>query len=337
MTRHLAILASGSALALTAGAAAAQDLTISLWGGSYAEEFRRAVVEPFEQAHGVSIALETGRSGERLARLMATRARGTDLVYFTDYQMAELANRGLLQPVGAGTLDNQDDLLDFARDPFGGDLCPAFTVAAVGLAYNSELTQAPTSWNDLFDSEAPAAIGFPDINISYGPLLLLMIAQMDGAEPGDIDAGFARIRAARDDLQLFSGREVLDAINQGDVALAPHLNLFVQPDDSVPLRFAYPQEGGLGVLNLACITTGSANPELAAQFIDFHLSREVQQAMLQAQGEASVRLDVEVPATAGASAISADEMSRLHFFDVHNILENRAEWIDRWQEEVIAR
>ena len=68
-------LATGSLLVLSASLASAQDLTISLWGGSYAEEFRRLIVEPFEKEYGVKVALDTGLSGERLAKLMATRGR----------------------------------------------------------------------------------------------------------------------------------------------------------------------------------------------------------------------------------------------------------------------
>lgn len=337
MSNRLMILASCSGLSLLAASTAvAQDLTISVWGGGYAEEFRRTIVEPFEAEHGVSVTLETGLSGERLARLMATGGRGTDLVYFTDYQMAELAGRGLLQPVDPASLTNLDSLADFARDPLGDGLCPAFTVAAVGLAYNSELTDAPTSWDVLFQDEPPGRKGFPDINISYGPLLIAMVSEMEGGSLENTDPGFEKIAGAKDGLQIFTGREILDSINQADVPVAPHLNIFVRRDESVPLRFAFPQEGGLGVLNLVCMTAGSQNTELAQQFVDFHLSHDVQAAMLVSQGEGSVRTDVEVPAGTGFSLISAEDMANLRFFDVGEIVGRRSGWIERWQEEVIA-
>src|SRR5690606_35457925 len=127
-----------------------------------------------------------------------------------------------------------------------------------------------------------------------------------------------------------------DAINQGDVSLAPHLNIFVRRDESVPLRFTFPQEGGLGVLNLACVTANSQNVELPQKFIDFHLSKQVQEAMLLSQGEGTVRTDVEMPEDSIYSLISPEDMAKLRFFDVNKIVENRDEWIARWQEEVIA-
>jgi putative spermidine/putrescine transport system substrate-binding protein len=337
MKTKLVAIASVSLLALSSGAAVAQDLTISLWGGGYAEEFRKIIVEPFEKQHNVKVTLDTGLSGERLAKLMATGGRGTDLVYFTDYQMAELAKRGLLQPVDKKALTNMDALQDFAKDPFGDGSCPAFTVAAVGLAYNSQLMkEAPTSWKQVVDADLPGKKGFPDINISYGPLTLGMISQLEGGSLEDMDPGFAKIASVKKNLQIFTGREILDAINQGDVPLAPHLNIMVRKDDSVPLRFTFPQEGGLGVLNLVCMIKGSEKSELAQQFIDFHLSKEIQSEMLVKQGEGTVRTDVETPSESKYNLISAENLARLKFFNVNTIVSNRADWISRWQEEVIA-
>jgi len=329
-------LATGSLLVLSASLASAQDLTISLWGGSYAEEFRRLIVEPFEKEYGVKVALDTGLSGERLAKLMATRGRGTDIVYFTDYQMAELAGRGLLQPVDAAALTNLDGVYDFAKDPLGDGLCPAFTVAAVGLAYNSEKAEKPTSWGDIFRDDIAGKKAFPDINISYGPLVVVQTAEMNGGGLDNVDTAFEKIASVKDNLQIFTGREILDSINQGDVAMAPHLNIFVKHDESVPLRFTFPEEGGLGVLNVACVTAATENKELAEKFINFHLSKEVQEAMLNGQGEGTVRKDVALPESSSYTLISPEDMEKLRFFDVKKIVENRPEWIERWQEEVIA-
>jgi putative spermidine/putrescine transport system substrate-binding protein len=338
MKKGCTATALGGLIALSSGFVSAQELTVSLWGGGYAEEFRKTIVEPFEKQYGAKVKLDTGLSGERLAKLMATSARGTDIVYFTDYQMAELAGRGLLQPTAPGSLPNVEGIYDFAKDPLGGGLCPAFTVAAVGLAYNSQLMEtAPTSWGDLFRADLKGKKGFPDINISYGPLTLAKIAQMEGGGIDNMDPGFAKVASEKSNLQIFTGREILESINQGDVSVAPHLNIFIKQDKSVPLRFTYPKEGGLGVLNLACVVKGSANANLAQKFIDFHLSRDIQSKMLVGQGEGTVRPDVEQPESSAYSLIPAAEMKKLNFYNVKTIVKNRPEWIERWQEEVIAR
>jgi putative spermidine/putrescine transport system substrate-binding protein len=323
---------------LLAAPASAQELTISIWGGSYAEEFRRHVVEPFEEAYGVEVQLDGGLASERLSKLMVTRGRGVDLVYLTDHQMAEASQRGLLQPIDPGNFENLDALYDFARDPLGGGLCPAFTVAGVGLAYNKDHFETPpSSWADLWSDDLEARAGYTDMTVSYGPLLLVMVAELNGGGIDNVDPAFEKLAEIKGDLQIFTRREILDSINQGDASLAPHLNIFVTRDESVPLRFAWPEEGGLGVLNLACVTSSSENPELAQKFIDFHLSQEIQAAMLEAQGETPVRPDVEIPDDLDFNVIAPEEVEKLRFYDTRTIVENRAEWLERWQEEILAR
>ena len=58
--------------------------------------------------------------------------------------------------------------------------------------------------------------------------------------------------------------------------------------------------------------------------------------MLVNQGEGTVRKDVELPEDSNFSLIAPDDLEKLRFFDVSKIIENREDWIARWQEEVIA-
>lgn len=323
---------------LTAQSAEAEELTISIWGGGYAEEFKKNVVEPFEKETGATVNVAGGLSSERLAKLMATRGRGTDLIYLTDYQMAELKKRNLLQPIDPTKLPNLSQLYDFARDPLGGNTCPAFTVAGVGLAYNKDhFAEPPQSWKDLFRTDLKGKAGYVDMNVSYGPLMLVETARLFGGGIDDIDPAFKKVKESRDHLQFFTRREILDAINQGDVSLAPHLNIFVTKDESVPLRFTWPKEGGLGVLNLACIVKGTEVSDLAQKFIDFHLSKQAQEAMANAQGETPVNKTAKVPENTAFNIISPSDVENLIFFDIDKIAADRADWLKRWQEEIIAQ
>lgn len=318
--------------------AAAEELTISIWGGKYADIFKKEVAEPFEKATGATVRVDAGLSSERLSKLMATRGRGTDIIYLTDYQMAEANARGLLQPIDPAKVPNLAGIRDFAKDPLGGSLCPAFTVAGVGIAYNKDqFPQPPQSWKDLFRTDLKGKTGYVDMNVSYGPLMLIEVADLFGGSIDKVDPAFAKLKSVKDRLQFFSRREILDAINQGDVSLAPHLNIFVTKDDSVPLRFTWPQEGGLGVLNLVCVVKGSKNADLAQKFINYHLSKDVQQAMLTEQGETPVIKVASIPEDSKFNIIPAAALDKLRFFDVKKIVENRDAWLKRWQEEILAR
>jgi spermidine/putrescine-binding protein len=128
------------------GACAAEKLTISVWGGSYGETWKKEVVEPFIAKTGIEVTLDTGPASQRLSKLIAARG-GADLVLLTDHQMAVAKQRGLFEPVNPANVPNLNDLHDFAKDPLKGGLCPANVLIAVGIAYNqNQLAAPPKSW-----------------------------------------------------------------------------------------------------------------------------------------------------------------------------------------------
>ena len=150
------------ALAATATMAASTSsfsgtLTISIWGGGYGAMWKKHAAMPFEKKTGHKVVIDGGRSSERLSKLIATKGRGTDLIFLTDYQMAIANEKGLLTPVNASNVKSIGELYDFAKDPLGGGLCPAITVIGAGLAYNkAHFKSPPTSWNVLFRKDLKA-------------------------------------------------------------------------------------------------------------------------------------------------------------------------------------
>lgn len=333
-------LATTAGLALTAlgSVASAQDLTISIYGGGYAEDLKKTIIEPFEEKYGVTVAMESGSSSDRMAKMIATKGRGTDLMYIVDYQMADLKQRGILQPVEPGSITAMDDLEDWAKDPLGDGMCPAFTVNAVGLSYSTALETPPTSWADLMKPVDGLKTGFPDMSISYGPFVMSEVAGLNGGGIEDLDPGIAAVKDILPSLQIYTrGSQALEAIHQGEMSMAPNLNIFVSKDADAPSAFVYPEEGAIGLLNLVCVVKGSANAELAQKLIDFHLSHDIQQELLNLYGEATVRTDVETPTDANPTVIPPEQYGKLHFLDANKVYEARPALMDKWQEEVIAQ
>ena len=316
------------------------DLTISLWGGGYGERFTEHLIKPFEEANGVEIAVDGGRSSERLSKLIATKGRGVDLVFLSDFQMYEAYSRGLIENITPENVPNRDNLHDFARDPMGGDSCPAFVVLGAGFAYNTDefADTPPSSWNDLLRTDLKGKAGYPDIGISYATLLAIQMAELNGGGIDDISAGFDALNAGRENLQFYASREVLESVVRGDVSLAPQLNIFVKKEDGVPMDFAWPKEGGLGVLNLMCVVKGSENAELAEKFINYMLSDDTQSKILNTQGETPVSTNVDMSGAADMprNVLTLEDIGNLNFWDMKTIAENKSAWVELWQETVIA-
>ena len=222
----------------------------------------------------------------------------------------------------------------------GGNSCPAFVVLGAGLAYNTDefADKPPTSWNDLLSDKLNGKAGYPDIGISYATLLAIKMAELNGGSIDNVAAGFNALNASRDNLQFYASREILESVVRGDVSLAPQLNIFVKKEDGVPMDFAWPDEGGLGVLNLMCVLKGSKNAALAEKFINYMLSDEVQNKLLDEQGETPVSANVDMSNAASmpGNILTIDQIDKLNFWDIKKVAESKAGWVELWQETVIA-
>jgi putative spermidine/putrescine transport system substrate-binding protein len=331
-------LATSALLALFAtGAIAAEKLTISVWGGSYGETWKKEVVDPFAAKTGVEVTLDMGPASQRLSKLLAARG-GADLVLLTDHQMAVAKQRGLFEPVDPAGIPNLADLHDFAKDPLRGGLCPANVLIAVGIAYNrNHLGTPPKSWKVLFQRDLPAATALMDMAFSVAPSVLVHLAEMHGGGIDNIEPGLKAMADMKDRARFFKLFEVLDWINRGEVSAAPMLNIFVKDDPRVPLAFTFPEDGLIGVVNMGCVVKGAANRKNAHLFLNHYLSAEMQAKAAATFGETPVNKLAKIPTGIPYRLVPVERMSSMKFYDPDLIARNLPKWNDLFQERIVAR
>ena len=339
-TPNRLFVAAGLALCLTTsstGGAFAADLTISLWGGTYAENWKRDVLDPFVAETGLDVQLDLGRASERLAKLQATGGDGIDLIFLTDHQMAVAKSRDLLEPVDASAIPNMDNLYDFARDPLGDGTCPAVTLLGVGLAYNKDMFEtAPNSWLVLEKDDLKAPVAFMDMPYSVAPAVLTRLSELKGGSIDDVSAGFD-LMAANKDARIFTLFEVIDWINRDEVSVAPMLNIFARKDPNLKMNFTFPDDGTLGVVNMACLVKGSPNKDAAQRFLDYYLSAEVQKKQAEETGETPVVKGIELPEDSVYNFVPTASIDDLIVYDPNTISKNLGDWMERFQDDVATR
>ena len=179
--------------ALACGAALAQDktLVINSFGGAYEEAHRQCIITPFEQETGAKVSITTAYSADAFAQLRAQKeAPQYDVIHFSGGQEIVGAAEGLLAPIDAAKVPNMGDLYDFAKANVAKGEGPAYSIAAIGLLYNSERSpKAPSSWKDLTDPAFSEHLVITDISNGYGMLGFLMLNRVLGGDLGNIQPG----------------------------------------------------------------------------------------------------------------------------------------------------
>lgn len=331
-------MALGIAMAGTFGAAAeAKTLTISWWGYN-GDKLNANVIEPFKKICGCDIVFETGNNADRLNKLKLRSGKGVDVIYLTDsFSQIGIAD-GLFQKVDPAKLPNLADLYDLAKDPQGG-YGPAYTIGRVGIVYDSAKVNPPiTSWNDLWRADLKGAVTLPGITTTAGPMVVLQAGKHAKSDAfASADKAFEAIGALKTNVakNYNTGSEMVNLVSTGEakVAVTQDFTLASLKAAVPTMTWAQLTDGDIATLNTVNIPKGSENVELAHQFINFILSKDVQQIEAEQGVDAPVSTKVQLtPDQAKIWTYGADMISKLNRLDYVKLNQAKSDWIDRWNE-----
>jgi putative spermidine/putrescine transport system substrate-binding protein len=342
MNTRLATSVLGIA-ALSASTALAQDNTIVInsFGGAYEEAHRECVIDPFEQETGATVEIVTAYSADAFAQIRAQReAPQYDVIHFSGGQEIVGAQEGLLAPIDEAALSNAGDLYDFAKANLAGGEGPAYSIAAIGLLYNSELVPSePTSWADLMDPEFGERLVLTDISNVYGLLGFLMINQVAGGDLDNIQPGLDAISDMLDAgaIVVSTSPEIQQEFAQNEALVAPYASdyAFTLREAGLPAVFQQGTEGTPASYITANLVANRPNEELALRFIDITISAEAQQCFAEAlrytPTNATTELSDEVAADVAYGEEAVGDLIR---FDPTVIEANRPTWVDQWNRTI---
>ena len=118
MQMRNAVVGAVAFCAAFAASASAQELNVAIFGGSFADNVRTCVAEPFTRATGTRVNFVLGNSVQNAARLRATRGRPDVDVAYMDLQVVVQAKaEGLLDQIDPARLTNLADIYPSAVDP----------------------------------------------------------------------------------------------------------------------------------------------------------------------------------------------------------------------------
>lgn len=310
------------------------------------EQFQEAVVDPFTEATGIEVEVETGSNADRLSQLQLTGGEdpGVDVMLISDYYAALAQQDDLFQPVDPEQVPALEDIADFAKED--AYLGPAYSYQLNGTMYaTDELTpEQAADWDLYGDPQYAGRLALPDISVTAGQLTVSGVAATYGDGPYDIDTALDTMGGwAPGILQFYSSStEVTNLLSQGEIVAADALSGFATDliASGEPIGWTPPATGAYMATNRVMIPTGAAHVDEAHQFIDYLLGVEAQTASAEIVGDLPVNPGAEIPDTITdvVGDVAGDPIAAgYETLDPAELVSTRSEWVDRFAREVTAQ
>lgn len=342
MLRKAAIFVVVVTLLVSTIAFSASKVNVSTWGFNL-DLLDKNISEPFQKEFGISIVRDLGNNSVRFTKLTTQKRNPViDVVQFADYYAALGMEDDLFEPIDVSKLNNYKELYDFAKDPIGGNYAIAYAVSGYAIVYRTDLIEEPiTSWKDFWREDLAGHISLPNITITQGPSFMMHINKIFGAPEDDtsLDVAFEKLSEIKDDVVTFYSRssELLNLFQMGEIWAAPVARYswgqFL--DTGLPVAWVEPEEGSLGFFSTISLIKDAKNKDEAYAYIDFLLSKEVQEAEAMDLVDSPVNKNVTVPEEkAQFLTVGAEQANSLIFYDLSTIVKNRDAWLEKWNNEI---
>ena len=280
MKKHLTLLA---ALALTTSPLAAQDLTVTSFGGAYGAAQKEHMLDPFMEATGANLLFEDYGGG--VAEMKAQVEAGNiqwDVVDIEVIDLERACAEGYLEVIDQSTLPPGDD-----GTPASEDFIPAALASECGVgnivwsivfATNTNDGAGPKTVTELFDTETfPGKRGLrkrPQVNMEWA-LIADGVAQEDVYEMLSTQEGqaraFAKLDTIKDDIVWYdSWSQAPVLLNDGGAQMVQSANgrIFAAiQDEGAPFEIVW--DSHIYDLDVWAIMKGTPNKEKAMEFIRF--------------------------------------------------------------------
>lgn len=313
------------------------ELVVTSFGGDWEEAYIEAVVEPFEQETGASVELTTLYSADAMTQVTAQAdSPQIDVVHFSGGQEAIAAEEGLISPIDADALTNAPDLAAGVADSLEEGQGPAMQVVPMGIIYHTEeVSEAPTSWEDVLDEEYAGHVAFTDLTNAYGMQTMLAINEELGGSLEDVTPGMEAIGErvnSGDGIVVATSPDLQAAFAQRNVWIAPYAQdyAYTLEEAGVPVDFTVPESGTTVSYVTANLVEGRENQAAATALIDYSLRVDAQETFVEDMRYSPVNTSVTIPDDLEDSILAADSLDSVERVDPHAIDENEGQWMDTW-------
>lgn len=315
------------------------EVTVAMYGGTFADNTKKCYVEPFEKKYNAKVNVVIGASTDQLAKLRAQKNDPQLDVAYMDWDIAVQArSEGLIDKLDRQKIPNIAVVHDILLDKEGYLLGHFFS--ATGIAYNTKYVKdPPKSWKDIWDPKYKGKIALSDITGTAGYHSLIMISKAFGGDINNLSPGFEALKKLKGGIVTFFHHPdmLISLVERGEVWIATWYadRTGAAYSKGVPIAFAFPQEGAVGIRGCFTIAKGCKNKDLAEKYINMALTPECQKCFAESQSVGPANKNVKIdPEIAKNLVYGRERIEKLYFPDSKYVSEHRGEWTERWNKEI---
>lgn len=332
------LIGLGCLAGLTTASHAAETIKLMTWGGHWLDIFR-PVAEKFEKETGIKVefVVQSG-SSDGLNKLIAQRANPQVDVWTSIQSTVQSATEAkLLAELDPGKIPNMKALDASLVSPTGA----AIWLSPRGIFYRKDKTPFEIKeWEDLWDSRLKGKVG-ATFKLDRGNFLI-MAALINGGDESNIDKGFEKVMALKDNLHAVysTDPESIKLLETEEIAVAgwgilPNVYRHLGPDSKY--AFVMPAPRFLATIPVSVVKGRGDDQQAAAEkFVDYMLKPESQTIMTSIAGTLPANPDAEVPEKL-KTVIPELPVKKVYDVDWSVVNKNYSEWEDRWAREIQSR
>lgn len=333
----LAGLMGAGIMGLPRVAAAAEELVITTYGGSWEKFWRATLLPAFTAKTKISPKLDIGLGRTYMSTMRAAGVGKSPygVVMTNEIYASVLRAEGQFQKLDRQLIPNYTDLYPIATAAADGWGVVGL-ISPIGIGYRTDLVKTPPkSWKDLWTNpEFKGRLGLYSIQNTAGKMMLMLASKMYGGDIHNIDVGFKKLAELGKVMQTDFNMSTM--MSTGEVVVAPFDfgEIARLRNQGLPVDCITPEEGLLMWDQTFSIPMGAPSA-VAHAYIDFILSPEGQTVLMKEFFVSPVNRKVVVPdALKKDIPISGKEMDKFLAWDWAYMNKNAEAITKRWNEVV---
>ncbi len=265
--------------------AAGGKVIVGTWGGDYQNLLQEHVAVPILEPEKINVVYDSGNDSPRKIKLLAEKRlpRGTvDLVALTGSGMFEMHEQGALQDLDFTKIPNASHILHTLKTTYS---VPHIFTSRVILYNPKYVTEAPTSYNDLWNPKYAGKVGVIDIQYQT---TIESAAMINGGSLNNYEPGKAKLLELKKmGVKIVTTNEQMaQSLKDEDIWICIMWKArgVMWQNAGVPVKIAAPKEGAVLYVSELGMAKNAPDKEAGYAYLNALLDPRPQQSFITAMG-----------------------------------------------------